>query len=81
LKPRVFDSPNAAHIRDIAYGPLDVRNLRKDPKTENDAVHNADSYMWFALVKNSFPSSCRLVKIFSQTWLKGKFSADASWVL
>ncbi|KAL9001243.1 MAG: hypothetical protein Q9188_005516 [Gyalolechia gomerana] len=52
-----FDSPTPAHIRDIAYGPLNVRNLRKDPKTENDAVHNADNYMWFALVKNPLSST------------------------
>ncbi|KAL8935136.1 MAG: hypothetical protein Q9216_005574, partial [Gyalolechia sp. 2 TL-2023] len=50
LRPKKH-SPNPDHIRDIAYGPLKVRNLRQDPRTENDAVHNADSYMWFALVR------------------------------
>ncbi|KAL8723603.1 MAG: hypothetical protein Q9225_000145 [Loekoesia sp. 1 TL-2023] len=39
------------HIRDITYGPLNVRNLRKDASRAKDAVLNADSYMWFALVR------------------------------
>ncbi|KAL8909753.1 MAG: hypothetical protein Q9207_000063 [Kuettlingeria erythrocarpa] len=35
-------------VTDIKYGPSSVRALRKDQG--NDAVRNADSYMWFALV-------------------------------
>ncbi|KAL8774842.1 MAG: hypothetical protein Q9209_000781 [Squamulea sp. 1 TL-2023] len=37
-------------VIDVGYGPSFVRNLRKDPKTVDKAINNADNYMWFALV-------------------------------
>ncbi|KAI4111316.1 MAG: hypothetical protein LQ345_006829 [Seirophora villosa] len=37
------------HIRDWAYGPVDVRNLRSNKETVKYPVFNADSYAWFAL--------------------------------
>ncbi|KAL8776007.1 MAG: hypothetical protein Q9213_008411 [Squamulea squamosa] len=36
-------------VIDVGYGPLFVQNLRKDPKTVDNAINNADNYMWFAL--------------------------------
>ncbi|KAL9061002.1 MAG: hypothetical protein Q9206_000761 [Seirophora lacunosa] len=43
-------TPNGSgkHVGDFTYGPLNVRNLRKNHP--EDALYNADSYMWFALV-------------------------------
>ena len=35
-------------VRDVRYGPLEVQNLRKE--TPDEALNNADTYMWFALV-------------------------------
>ncbi|KAL8956596.1 MAG: hypothetical protein Q9193_005920, partial [Seirophora villosa] len=37
------------HIRDWAYGPVNVRNLRRNKETVKYPVFNADSYAWFAL--------------------------------
>ncbi|KAL8880901.1 MAG: hypothetical protein Q9198_001785 [Flavoplaca austrocitrina] len=34
-------------VRDVRYGPLEVQNLRKE--TADEALNNADTYMWFAL--------------------------------
>ncbi|KAL9629202.1 MAG: hypothetical protein Q9204_005407 [Flavoplaca sp. TL-2023a] len=36
-------------VRDVRYGPLEVQNLRKE--TPDEALNNADTYMWFALVR------------------------------
>lgn len=42
------------HIGDHAYGLGNVRNLRKIKDTQRDAVVNADSYAYFALVRLYF---------------------------
>ncbi|KAI4268272.1 MAG: hypothetical protein LQ337_007928, partial [Flavoplaca oasis] len=34
-------------VRDVRYGPLEVQNLRKE--NPDEALNNADTYMWFAL--------------------------------
>ncbi|KAI4265428.1 MAG: hypothetical protein L6R35_007112, partial [Caloplaca aegaea] len=40
---------HGTHIKDWAYGPLKVRNLRASKETDKYPVYNADSYAWFAL--------------------------------
>ncbi|KAL8668956.1 MAG: hypothetical protein Q9168_006438 [Polycauliona sp. 1 TL-2023] len=45
--PQVALNPGR-RVRDIGYGPLTVQNIRKD--TPDEALNNADNYMWFALV-------------------------------
>ncbi|KAL8994386.1 MAG: hypothetical protein Q9169_005621 [Polycauliona sp. 2 TL-2023] len=43
------------HVRDVGYGPVTVQKIRRD--TPFEAINNADSYMWFALVQNPPPPS------------------------
>jgi hypothetical protein len=40
----LHNPPFPGRIRDIAWGPFDVRNMNK-----KDAIYNADSYTWFAI--------------------------------